>query len=229
MIEEFTTLQANNTWDLVPRPSDGNIVIGKWVFRHKFHPDGSLDRYKARWVLRGFTQQPGIDFGETFILVVKPATIQTILSVALSHAWPIHQMDVKNVFLHVTLSETIYCMQLFGFVDSAHPDHVCHLNRPLYGLKQAPRVWYTRFTSHILSLGFVGARSDTSLVVYRHGLDTTYLLLYVDDMILIMSSDSLLHGVIDVLTVEFSMKDLSTLHHFLGVSVTQQSGGLFLS
>jgi hypothetical protein len=161
--------------------------------------------------------------------VVKPATIQTVLSVVLSHAWPIHQMDVKNVFLHVTLSETIYCMQLFGFVDSTHLDHVCHLNRPLYGLKQAPRVWYTRFTSHILSLGFVGARSDTSLFVYRHGLDTTYLLLYVDDMILIMSSDSLLHGFIDVLTAEFSMKDLSTLHHFLGVSVTQQSGGLFLS
>jgi hypothetical protein len=229
MIEEFTALQANNTWDLVPQPFDSNIITGTWVFHHKLHLDGSLDRYKARWVLWGFTQQPGIDFGETFSPVVKPATIRTILSIALSHAWPIHQLDVKNAFLHGTLSETVYCMQSSGFIDSAHPDHVCCLNRSLYGLKQAPRAWYTCFTSHILHLGFVGARSDTSLFVYRHGSDIVYLLLFVDDIILTASSNSLLHQVIDALTAEFSMKDLGTLHHFLGVSVTQQSGGLFLS
>jgi hypothetical protein len=99
MIEEFTALQVNNTWDLVPQPFDGNIVTGKWVFRHKFHSDGSQDRYKARWVLQGFTQQLGIDFGETFSPMVKPATIRTIPSVALSHVWPIHQLDVKNLLI----------------------------------------------------------------------------------------------------------------------------------
>jgi hypothetical protein len=83
MIEEFTALQASNTWDLVPHPSGGNIITSKWVFRHKFHPDGSHDRYKARWVLQGFTQQPGIDFGETFSPVVKPVTIRIVLSIAL--------------------------------------------------------------------------------------------------------------------------------------------------
>jgi hypothetical protein len=119
MIEEFTTLQANNTWDLEPRPSDGNIVTGKWGFQHKFHTNGSLDWYKARWVLRAFTQHTSIDFGETFSPVVKLAAIWTVLSVALSHAWPIHQLDVKNAFHHGTLSETMYCMQPSVFVDSA--------------------------------------------------------------------------------------------------------------
>jgi hypothetical protein len=143
--------------------------------------------------------------------VVKPATIRTLLLVALSQNWPIHQLDVKNAFLHDTLAEKVYCMQPSGFIDSAHPDYVCRLNKPLYGLKQAPHVWYTRFASHILSLGFVGARSNTSLFVYRHDSDSIYLLLYVDDIILIASSHSLLCWVIDALTTEFSMKDLGKL------------------
>ena len=114
-------------------------------------------------------------------------------------------------------------------MDPSHADHVCHLRKSLYGLKQAPRAWYSRFASHILSLGFVGARSDTSLFIYRHGSDLAYLLLYVDDIVLTASSDALLRRIIVALTQEFSMKDLGPLHHFLGVSVTRHDGGLFLS
>jgi hypothetical protein len=128
-----------------------------------------------------------------------------------------------------TLTETVYCEQPSGFVDSALPDPVCRLNKSLYGLKQAPRAWYSRFASHIRTLGFVGARSDTSLFIYRHDTDTAYLLLYVDDIVLTASSTLLLRRIIDALTAEFSMKDLDNLHHFLGVSVTQHNGGLFLS
>nr|ADB85383.1 putative retrotransposon protein [Phyllostachys edulis] len=144
MDEEFSALKANNTWDLIPCPSSANIVTSKWVFRHKLHPNGSLDRYKARWVLRGFTQRPGIDFGETFSPVVKPATIRTVLTIAHSQEWSIHQLDVKNAFPHGTLTETVYCVQPSGFVDFAHPDYVCRLNKSLYGLKQAPRAWFNR-------------------------------------------------------------------------------------
>ena len=90
MQAEFDALQANGTWDLVPRPHGVNLVTGKWVFRRKFLADGSLDRYKARWVLRGFTQRPGIDYDETFSPVVKPATIRVVLSIATSRRWPIH-------------------------------------------------------------------------------------------------------------------------------------------
>jgi hypothetical protein len=139
MEAEHSALLVNNTWDLLPRPPRANVVTGKWVFKHKFNADGSLERYKARWVLRGFTQRPGVDFSETFSPVVKPATVRTVLSLALSRSWPIHQLDVNNAFLQGTLSETVYCVQPAGFEDSAHPDHVCRLNRSLYGLKQAPR------------------------------------------------------------------------------------------
>jgi hypothetical protein len=98
MEQEYSALIGNHTWDLLPRPPHRNVVTCKWVFKHKFKVDGSLERYKARWVLRGFTQRPGIDFLETFSPVVKPATVRTVLSLALSHSWPIHQLDVNNAF-----------------------------------------------------------------------------------------------------------------------------------
>jgi hypothetical protein len=229
MEEEFDALSANHTWDLVPRPRQANVVTGKWIFKHKFHADGSLDRYKARWVLRGFTQRPGVDYDETFSPVVKPATVRTILTLAHSRDWPIHQLDVKNAFLHGTLTETVFCSQPTGFVDAALPDHVCKLKKSLYGLKQAPRAWYSRFATYLFSLGFSEAKSDTSLFIYRRGTETVYLLLYVDDIVLTASSQSLLHQVITALKKEFAMKDLGALHHFLGVAVQRQKDTLCLS
>jgi hypothetical protein len=89
MTEEYTALRSNNTWDLVPHPNGVDVVTGKWVYYHKFHSDSSLDHYKSHWVLYGFTQQPGVDFDETFSPVVKPTTVCIILFVGLSHNCPI--------------------------------------------------------------------------------------------------------------------------------------------
>jgi hypothetical protein len=117
MEEEFAAFIANNTWDLVPCPVGSNVVTGKCIFKHKFNSDGSLDWYKAHWVLRGFTQRPDIDYVETFnpvvkLAMVKLAMVRTVLALAVSRSWPIHQLDMKNVFLHDTLSETVYCSPL---------------------------------------------------------------------------------------------------------------------
>ena len=229
MEAEYSALLSNNTWDLLPRPSQCNVFTGKWIFKHKFKTDGSFERYKARWVLRGFTQRPGIDFAETFSPVVKPATVRTVLSLALSRSWPVHQLDVNNAFLQGNLSETVYCAQPSGFEDSAHPDYVCRLNRSLYGLKQAPRAWYSRFASHLLQLGFVEAKPDTSLFIYHRGKDVVYLLLYVDDIVLMASSADLLRRTITSLQQEFSLKDLGALHQFLGMQVQRVGSDLFLS
>jgi hypothetical protein len=159
---------------------------------------------------------------------VKPATVRIVLTLALTRNWPIHQLGVKNAFLHGTLSETVYCSQPSGFADAAHPDFVCRLNRSLYGLKQAPRAWYSRFATFLLSLGFVETKCDTSLFVFRRGDDMVYLLLYVDDIVLTASSTSLLRRTITSLQKEFSMKDLGELH-FLGMQVQRTPSGLFLS
>nr|XP_040256480.1 serine/arginine repetitive matrix protein 1-like [Aegilops tauschii subsp. strangulata] len=100
MQEKFDALQCNRTWQLVPRPPHANIISGKWVFCHKTRPDGSLERYKARWVVHGFRQRAGVDFTDTFAPVVKPGMIHVVLQLAVSRAWPVHQLDVSNAFLH---------------------------------------------------------------------------------------------------------------------------------
>lgn len=119
-----------------------------------------------------------------------------------------HQLDVKNAFLHGTL---------------------CRLNKSLYGLKHALRAWFSRFASYRMSIGFVEWKADISLFIYYHGTCTTFLLLYVDDIVLTASSDQLLHHIIQALQHEFSMTDMGQLHHFLGVSVARHRHGLHLS
>nr|GEW05833.1 ribonuclease H-like domain-containing protein [Tanacetum cinerariifolium] len=185
--------------------------------------------YKACLVANGRSQQQGIDCDETFSLVVKPATIRIVLSLAVTRNWPIHQLDVKNAFLHGQLSETIYMHQPPGFVDSTHPDYVCHLQHSLYGLKQAPRAWFQRFASFITRVGFQHSKTDTSLFVYHMGLDIAYLLLYVDDIVLTASSTALLQRIITLLHSDFAMTDLGSLNYFLGISAQRSKSGLFLS
>ncbi|KAJ9563458.1 hypothetical protein OSB04_008618 [Centaurea solstitialis] len=209
MDAEMAAILSNYTWDLVPKPSDANIV--------------------ARLVAQGFSQQPGLDFDDTFSPVVKPATIRTVLSISISRNWPIHQLDVKNAFLHGDLTETVYMRQPPGYVNSSFPDHVCLLRKALYGLKQAPRAWYHRFAVYLSSLGFLSSKTDTSLFTYHRGSDTIYLLLYVDDIILTASSPTLIFMVISKLSSEFPMSDLGPLSFFLGIAASRSRSGLFLS
>ncbi|XP_073355215.1 uncharacterized protein [Aegilops tauschii subsp. strangulata] len=229
MRDEFTALVSNRTWELLPRPPRANLITGKWVYRHKTRADGSLERYKARWVVCGFRQRMGVDYGETFSPVVKPATIRTVLTIAASRRWPVHQLNVKNAFLHGDLREEVYCLQPAGFVDAAKPDHVCKLAKSLYGLKQVPRAWFLRFPGFVSTIGFRATRSDSSLFLYKSGTDAAFLLLYVDDIILTASSVALLHRIVSKLTGEFAMKDLGELHYFLGIRVTRSPSGFFLS
>ncbi|KAJ0624745.1 putative RNA-directed DNA polymerase [Helianthus annuus] len=229
MHTEFKALLDNGTWELVPRPVDHPVIRCHWLFRHKFKADGSLDRYKARLVVNGNSQTVGVDCDETFSPVVKPATIRAVLSIALMKNWPINQLDVKNAFLHGSLNELVYMHQPPGFVDQTKPGHVCRLRKSLYGLKQAPRAWFQRFSSFITKHGFKSSLSDNSLFVFQHGNSLAYLLLYVDDIILTASSDSLLRKTIQLVSHEFAMTDMGSLHHFLGISVKRDSTGMFLS
>jgi hypothetical protein len=118
------------------------------------------------------------------------------------------------------LSETVFCCQPTGFADPAHPDLVCRLHKSLYGLKQAPWAWYSRFATFLTTLWFLEAKSDTLLFIFRRGSDTVYLLLYVDDIILITSSTELLRRTISALQQEFVMKDLGLLHQLVCFSIS---------
>ncbi|GJU61841.1 ribonuclease H-like domain-containing protein [Tanacetum coccineum] len=229
MLDEYNALITNGTWVLVPRPANVNVVRSMWLFKHKFNANDSLSRYKARLVANGCIQQQSIDCDETFNPVVKPATIRTVLSLAVSRNWPIHHLDVKNDFLHGHLSEIVYMHQPPGFVDPNKPDYVFHLQRSLFGLKQAPRAWFQLFSSYATRVGFQHSKTDSSLFVFHRGSDIAYLLLYMDDIILTASSSAFLQRIIASLHNEFAMKDLGSLNYFLGISAQRSTSGLFLS
>ncbi|GJR66579.1 ribonuclease H-like domain-containing protein [Tanacetum coccineum] len=165
-----------------------NAMYDEYNALHKFHAGGTLSRYKARLVANGSSQQLGVDFDETFSMVVKPATICTVLSLVVSRKWSIHHLDVKNAFLNGDLSETVYMHQPLGFVDSRYPHRVCLLQRYLYGPKQTPRAWFQRFAGYATRFGFYHSRCDSLLFIYRHGSQVAYLLICVDDIILTASS-----------------------------------------
>jgi len=139
MAEEFAALERQGTWSLVPPSPSQNVVGCKWVFKIKLNSDGSINRYKAKLVAKGFHQQYGVDFEETFSLVVKPPIVRIILSLAVQFDWPLRQLDVRNAFLHGFLKEEVYMVQPLGYVDPSCPNYVCKLWKSLYGLKQAPR------------------------------------------------------------------------------------------
>lgn len=111
MTDEYMALIDNNTWELVSRPPDAKFICCMWLYRHKFHANGKLTRYKTRLVINGKCQQVEVDCNETFSPVVKPTTIRTVLTLVVSRSWKIHQLDVKNAFLHGDLKETIYMFQ----------------------------------------------------------------------------------------------------------------------
>ena len=206
MDEEFSALQRQQTWTLVPPPHGTNIVECKWVFKLKRNSDGSISSYKARLVAKGFHQQYGIDFTETFSPVVKPPTVRLILALAVTYNWPLRQLDVQNAFLHGMLKEEVYMMQPPGYVTSRFPQHVCKLQKSLYGLKQAPQAWFESFTTQLLNLGFLSSTADSSLFIYRDGPIIAFLLLYVDDIVLTGNNSSFLTQLIHTLSQVFELK-----------------------
>ena len=162
--------------------SQQSTVGSKWVFHVKYHSDGSLQKYKARLVAKGFNQRPGFDFNETFSPVVKPVSVRFILSLAISQSWSIRQLDINNAFLNGDLDEVVYMTQPQGY-EVGHGNLVCKLNKALYSLKQAPRAWYNKLTTALHSLGFHSTKSDTSLLIRVTPNSVTYILIYVDDII----------------------------------------------
>jgi hypothetical protein len=179
-------------------------------------------------VARGFTQQEGIDYSETFSPVIKQATVRLVFSIAVSRNWKIHQLDIHNAFLNGVLTKKVYIKQSPGFVDSSLPSHVCRLHKSLYGLKQALRAWYTRLSDFLLSIGFQASKVDTSLFILSDGINIFYLLVYVDDILLTGSNSAMLHHLIQLLSSKFKLRDLGVVHYFLGIEVQSTSIGLML-
>ena len=228
MSTEYDAQIKYGTWDLVPPDPSQNMVSCRWIYTTKYLANGEEERPKARLVARGNTQKYGVDYGKTFSPVIKTTTIRLVLDIDVNKGWPLKQLDINNAFLQGELQEEVYMTQPPGFVDGDRPQHVCRLKKPIYGLKQAPRAWYMALKNHLLQIGFRNSLANTSLFIHIIGNHQTYILVYVDDIIVTGSDPRLVSSVLESLAHRFSIKDPFDLHYFLGVEVTRSSAGLHL-
>ncbi|GJS63836.1 retrovirus-related pol polyprotein from transposon TNT 1-94 [Tanacetum coccineum] len=142
MQEELLQFKRLDVWVLVPAPDNIKPLTLKWLFKNKHDEENTVIRNKTRLVVRGYRQEEGIDFEESFAPVARMEAIRIFLAYAAHKSFTVFQMDVKTAFLHGTLKEDVYVCQPEGFIDADHPSHVYKLKKALYGLKQAPRAWY---------------------------------------------------------------------------------------
>jgi hypothetical protein len=184
MTEEYQSIIKNDVWEIVPRPKNKDVVSSKWIFKIKLVANGSILKYKARFVTGGFSQKEGIDYEEKFSPVSRYTSIRTIISLAAKMKWKLHQMDIKKTFLNGVIEEEVYIEQPQGFEVEDRKNHVCKLNKALYRLKQAPRAWYGRIDSFLTRLGFTKSKEDSNPYFKVMNNDLVILLLYVDDLFL---------------------------------------------
>ncbi|GJT95850.1 retrotransposon protein, putative, ty1-copia subclass [Tanacetum coccineum] len=212
-------MKDNKVWELVDLPPNGKTVGHKWLFKKKTDMDGAVHTYKARLVAKGFTQTPGIDYEETFSPVADIRAIRILIAIAAFYDYEIWQMDVKTAFLNGYLNEEVYMEQPEGFVSQKYPNRVCKLKRSIYGLKQASRQWNKRFDDEIKKFGFNQNRDEPCVYVKASGSYVTFLILYVDDILIMGNNIPMLQDVKSYLGRCFAMKDLGEAAYILGIKI----------
>jgi hypothetical protein len=229
MREELNALEKNKTWELVHLPAGKRVVGCKWIYTVKQNPEGKIERYKARLVARGYSQTYGIDYDETFAPVAKMNTVRILISCATNFGWPLHQLDVKNAFLHGDLKEEVYMEIPPGFSNPRTSGKVCRLRKSLYGLKQSPRAWFDRFRHVVCDMGYNQCNGDHT-VFYKHSKSRiTILAVYVDDIIITGDDEVEISQLKENLSKEFEVKDLGQLKYFLGIEFARSPKGIVLS
>jgi hypothetical protein len=227
MLEEYMSIQKNIVSDIVPRPKDKSMVSSKWIYKIKHATYGSVEKFKARFVARGFTQKEGIDYDENFAHVTRYTSIQVIIALTSVLGWKLHQMDVKSTFLNGKIEHEVFVEQPDGFVLHKKDTHVCKLRKALY-LKQAPTVWYDMIDGFLKTLGFQKSDADANLYFKVRGNRPVISILYVDDLFL-TRDEGLRAWCKRELILEFEMKDLGLMHYFLRLEVWQRQGEIFLA
>ena len=210
MVEEYQSIMKNDVWEIVPKPKDKSMVSSKWIFKTKHSTYGSIEKYNARFVARGFSQKEEIDYEEKISPVARYTSIRIVISLASDMKWKLHQMDVNMIFLNRIIEEEFYIEQPQGFEINGQKTHVCRLKKALYGLKKTPRAWYGWIDGFLMSLGFTKSKEYSNLYYKVDEDGILILLLYVDDLFFTGEDKSIIECK-KRLATEFEMKDLDAL------------------
>jgi len=214
---EMLALAKNGTWVLVDRPKDKNIVSNRWVLRIKRNPDGSIDRYRARLVARGFSQVYGVDYNDTYAPVVNTSAVRMLFAFSTIMNLQIEQFDVKTAFLYGSLDEEVYMSQPEGF--EIDRNRVCLLKRSLYGLKQSPRQWNLKFKEFLKDVGLIEAYNDASIFYRKEPL--LILSIYVDDGLILARHREQIDLILEQMKERFEIHTVS-LSTYLGFQIIRQ-------
>ena len=220
MEKEMKSLKDNEVWELTSLPPGKKAVGCKWVYKVKINNDGSVERYKARLVARGFDQRYGSDYDETFCPVVRLESLRTLIALSTQRELELHHVDVNTAFLNGTLQEEVYMSQPTGYEEKGKEHLVCRLRKSIYGLKQSSRCWNTALDSHLKKMGFTQSKSDPCIYTSGGG-DTFYIGVYVDDLIVAGKDKEQMKRVKEELSSKFDIKDLGKLSYFLGMSIVR--------
>lgn len=227
MKDEIDSLERNDTWVLMEKPKSQKIVDSKWVYKVKRNTDDSIDRFRARVVARGFTQEYGVDYLETFSPVVRFASVRVILAIAAKLKLTLKQFDVKTAFLYGDLQEDIYVKQPSGFDDGS--GRVFKLKKSLYGLKQSSKCWNDKFTKFIEKFGFTACKSDACVFISNKDGNFIILAIYVDDGLIAGSNQKVIDSVIEHLRDAFEVKAMP-VECFLGFEIhRKEDGSIFIN
>nr|GEY63083.1 retrotransposon protein, putative, Ty1-copia subclass [Tanacetum cinerariifolium] len=216
---EIQSMIDNMVWVLVDLLLGCKTVRGKWIFKKKTNIDGIVHTYKARLIAKGYTQLYGVDYKETFSPIADIRAIRILISIVAFYDYEIWKMDVKTAFLNGYLNEDIYMVQPEGFVDPNHPRKVCKLQRSIYGLKQASRSWNKIFVEEIKRFSFDQNLDEPCVYQKASGSNVTFLILYVDDIIIMRNHILSLQSVKNYLGKCFAMKDLGEAAFILGIKI----------
>ncbi|CAI7901429.1 unnamed protein product [Closterium sp. NIES-54] len=217
MESELKSIEENGTWELVELPEGRKAITSKWLFKIKSDADGKIERYKSRLVAKGYQQKEKVDYKELFAPVVKPTTLRTVLAGAAIKGWVVKQMDVTTAFLNGVLEEEIFMAQPEGFDDGS--GRVLRLKKALYGLKQAPWQWYLKLRGVLEEIGFTPSTADHSLFMLGEGEQRSFMVVYVDDILIFSPSSGLVKEVMLKLQDKFKCKALGDVSFYLGLHI----------
>ncbi|TYK03188.1 gag/pol protein [Cucumis melo var. makuwa] len=216
---EIESMYFNSVWEVVDL-SEGVKPIGcKWIYKRKRDSAGKVQTFKARLVAKVYTQREGVDYEETFFPVSMLKSIRVLLSIVAFYNYEIWKMDVKTAFLNDNLEEIIFISQPEGFITQGQEQKVCKLNRSIYGFKQASRSWNIRFDTAIKSYGFDQNVDEPCVYKKNNKGKVAFLVLYVDDILLIENDVGYLTDVKAWLVAQFQIKDLGEAQYVLGIQI----------
>ncbi|GJU24867.1 putative ribonuclease H-like domain-containing protein [Tanacetum coccineum] len=229
MQEDLFQFKRLDVGVLVPPPDNIKPLTLKWLFKNKHDEENTVIQNKTRLVVRGYRQEEGIDFEESFAPVARMEAIRIFLAYVAHKSFTVFQMNVKTVFLHGTLKKDVYVCQPEGFIDADHPSHVYKLKKALYGLKQAPRAWYDELSMFLLQNHFFKGTIDRTLFIRHFNGDILIVQVYVDDIIFGSTHPRYTQLFSDLMKSRFEMSMMREMTFFLGLQVNQSPRGIFIN